>query len=270
MKMTAIDRSLILITALLASYQIVVGIDGLGTVPITAYTIAFGALLVAMLLLIILGFGILDSPVVVIVSSVIPLSLSLGLVWEHLASYRTLYLLFTIVGFAAVIFTRSISIPGKLQTFVLAVVHGIAGMAIFLLPSILAADGTKSPAFALVGLGGTVHAHDRLFCVRLQIWVVGCHAKSVTYFHKGENDVKKHLVGKNFTFHRHSADGHHCIVYHRWRTWDNLRGTQPDRFRREHGPVGTLPVVVHYFCDRDHCYRDHGGACGLPAYQKQT
>jgi len=156
MKMTAIDRSLILITALLASYQIVVGIDGLGTVPITAYTIAFGALLVAMLLLIILGFGILDSPVVVIVSSVIPLSLSLGLVWEHLASYRTLYLLFTIVGFAAVIFTRSISIPGKLQTFVLAVVHGIAGMAIFLLPSILAADGTKSPVFALVGLGGAM------------------------------------------------------------------------------------------------------------------
>jgi len=156
MKMTAIDRSLILITALLASYQIVVGIDGLGTVPITAYTIAFGALLVAMLLLIILGFGILDSPVVVIVSTVIPLSLSLGLVWEHLASYRTLYLLFTIVGFAAVIFTRSISIPGKLQTFVLAVVHGIAGMAIFLLPSILAADGTKSPVFALVGLGGAM------------------------------------------------------------------------------------------------------------------
>ena len=58
MKMTSIDRILILLTALLASYQIVVGIDGLGTVPITAYTIAFGALLVAMLLLTILGPGV--------------------------------------------------------------------------------------------------------------------------------------------------------------------------------------------------------------------
>ena len=156
MKMTAADRTLILITALLASYQIVVGIDGLGTVPITAYTIAFGALLVAMLLLIILGFGILESPVVVIVSTVIPLSLSLGLVWEHLASYRPSYLLFTIIGFTAIIITRSISIPGKLQTFVIAVVHGVAGLTIFLLPSILAANGTKNPGFALVGLGGAM------------------------------------------------------------------------------------------------------------------
>ena len=156
MKMTATDRILILITALLASYQIVVGIDGLGRVPITAYTIAFGALLVAMLLMLILGFGILDSPIVVIVSTVIPLALSLGLVWEHLASYRTSYLLFTIIGFVAIIVTRYISIPGKLQTFVLAIVHGVAGITIFLLPSILAANGTKDPGFALVGLGGAM------------------------------------------------------------------------------------------------------------------
>jgi len=156
MKMTSIDRILILITALLASYQIVVGIDGLGTVPITTYTIAFGALLVAMLLLIILGFGILDSPIVVIVSTIIPLALSLGLVWEHFASYRTQYLLFTIIGFAAIILTRSFPIPDKIQTFVLAVVHGIAGLTIFLLPSILAANGIRDPGFALVGLGGAM------------------------------------------------------------------------------------------------------------------
>jgi hypothetical protein len=156
MKMTITDRILILVTALLASYQIVVGIDGLGRVPITAYTIAFGALLVAMLLMLILGFGILDSPIVVIVSTIIPLALSLGLVWEHFASYRNPYLLFTLIGFSAIIITRYISIPGKLQTFVLAIVHGIAGMTIFLLPSILAANGTKDPSFALVGLGGAM------------------------------------------------------------------------------------------------------------------
>ena len=156
MKMTTTDRLLILLTALLASYQIVVGIDGLGSVPITAYTITFGALLVAMLLLIILGFGVLDSPIVVIVSTVIPLALSLGLVWEHLASYRTPYLVFTIVGFVAIIITRIISIHERLPTLLLAVVHGVAGMTIFLLPSILAADGTMHPGFALVGLGGAM------------------------------------------------------------------------------------------------------------------
>ena len=156
MKMTASDRILILLTALLASYQIVVGIDGLGTVPITAYTIAFGALLVAMLLMLILGFGILDSPIVVIVSTIIPLALSLGLVWEHLASYRTPYLFFTIIGFTTIILTRFLPLPGKLPTFVLAVIHGLSGMIIFLLPSILAADGSMRPGFALVGLGGAM------------------------------------------------------------------------------------------------------------------
>ena len=156
MKMTSTDRILILVTALLASYQIVVGIDGLGTVPITAYTIAFGALLVAMLLMLILGFAVLDSPVVVIVSTIIPLAMSLGMVWEHLASYQTPYLLFTIIGFAAVIATRFLPMPGKLPTLVLAIVHGAAGMTIFLLPSILAANGTMNPGFALVGLGGAM------------------------------------------------------------------------------------------------------------------
>jgi len=156
MKMTSIDRFLLLLTGLLAGYQVAVGINGLGTIPITAYTIGFGVLLVAGLLLIILGFDVLDSPIVVIVSTIIPLSLSLGLVWEHLASYRTPYLLFAIVGFLAVSLSRSIPIKSKLPTIILALVHGIAGMTIFLLPSVLAANGTMNPAFALVGLGGAL------------------------------------------------------------------------------------------------------------------
>jgi hypothetical protein len=156
MKMTLLDRILLLITALLAAYQVAIGINGLGTVPIMAYTIAFGVLLVAVLLLIILGFDILDSPIVVIVSTIIPLSLSLGLVWEHLEAWRVPYLIFVIVGFLAILVTRSFPMPGKLPTIVLAIVHGIAGMMIFLLPTILAAQGVTRPGFALVGLGGAL------------------------------------------------------------------------------------------------------------------
>jgi len=156
MKMTALDRVLLLITGLLAAYQIVVGIDQLSTAPIIAYTIAFGVLLVAGLLLIILGFDVLDSPVVVIVSTIIPLALSLGLVWEHLASFRTLYLIFTIVGFLAVALTRTIPMKNKLPTITIAVVHGIAGMTIFLLPIVLAFQGVMNSAFALVGIGGAL------------------------------------------------------------------------------------------------------------------
>jgi hypothetical protein len=156
MKMTPLDRVLLLLTGLLAAYQVAVGINGLGAVPITAYTIGFGVLLVAGLLLIILGFEVLDSPIVVIVSTVIPLAISLGLVWEHLASFRTSYLVFAIVGFLAVTLTRSLPLKGKLPIIVLAIVHGISGMVIFLLPSVLAAQGVTRPSFALVGLGGAL------------------------------------------------------------------------------------------------------------------
>jgi hypothetical protein len=156
MKMTPLDRILLLLTGLLAAYQIVVGIDQLSTAPIIAYTIAFGVLLVAGLLLIILGFDVLDAPVVVIVSTVIPLALSLGLVWEHLASYRTPYLVFVIIGFLAVTFTRAIQIQNKLPTIVLAVTHGIAGLTIFLLPIILSVQGVTRPLFSLVGVGGAL------------------------------------------------------------------------------------------------------------------
>ena len=151
-----LDRVLLLITGLMAAYQVAVGIDGLGNVPMIAYTVAFGVLLVAGLLLIILGFEILNSPVVVIVSTIIPLSLSLGLVWEHLENWRSLYLGFVIVGFLFILLTRSFSTPGNLPTIILAFVHGIAGLIIFLLPSILAANGTMKPGFALVGLGGAL------------------------------------------------------------------------------------------------------------------
>ena len=156
MKISALDRVLLLLTSLLAAYQIVVGINDLSTLPIIAYTIAFGVLLIASLLMIILGMDVLDSPAVVIVATIIPLSLSTGLVWEHLPAWQTGYLVFTLLGFLAVLITRLFPIPGKLPTIVLAIVHGVAGMVIFLLPIIMVLQGRAAPGFALVGLGGAL------------------------------------------------------------------------------------------------------------------
>jgi hypothetical protein len=156
MKMTMLDRVLLLLTGLLAAWQVAIGIDAFDTLPVIAYTLGFGVLLVAGLLLIILGFEILDSPAVVIVSTLIPLSLALGLAWQYLEAYRTAYLIFTIGGFLAVTLTRLIPAPGKLPVFTLAVTHGIAGLTIFLLPILLSTNGTVRPGFALVGLGGAL------------------------------------------------------------------------------------------------------------------
>jgi len=156
MKMTILDRILLLLPGLLAAWQVAIGINGADTLPMIAYTIAFGVVLVAGLLLIILGFDVLDSPIVVIVSTIIPLSLSLGLVWEHLPAFRSGYLVFVIAGFLAILTTRLLSMKNKFPVIVLAVVHGIAGLTIFLLPIVWALTGRATHGFALVGVGGAL------------------------------------------------------------------------------------------------------------------
>jgi hypothetical protein len=156
MKISILDRVLLLFTGLLAAYQIAFVIDDFSALPLIAYTIAFGVLLVSGLLIILLGFEVLDSPVVIIVSTIIPLTLSLGLVWQHLASFRVLYLIFVVIGFLAIVITRSFPMLSKLPTIVLAFVHGVAGLTIFLLPIILSMRGQTNPFFSLVGIGGAL------------------------------------------------------------------------------------------------------------------
>jgi hypothetical protein len=155
-KLSALDRLLLLGMVLLAAYQIVVGVDPLPAGPILAYTIAFGVLLVAGLLMIILGFEALDAPVVVVISTIIPLSLALGLIWDHMPSLLTVGLVAGSLGLLAVFASRALPLPAALQTLVLAVVHGIAGLTIFALPLFMSVQRQVHPAFALVGLGGAL------------------------------------------------------------------------------------------------------------------
>lgn len=151
--MKPIDRILLLLTALLASYQVVQGIDGLDSMAIACYTIAFGVIIIACLLMIILGFEVLDAPLVVITSTLIPTSMALGLVSEYLHTYLVPYGLFILVGVGSIILTRFLG-PKSFGVMVLALVHGVAGMTIFLLPILLALRGREPMGFALVGVGG--------------------------------------------------------------------------------------------------------------------
>jgi hypothetical protein len=107
-------------------------------------------------LLIILGLDVLESPIVVIVSTIIPLGLSLGLVWEHLPAYRIAYLVFAIAGFLAIVITRLVPRRNRLPVILLASIHGVAGMTIFLLPILWAINGRATPGFSLVGIGGAL------------------------------------------------------------------------------------------------------------------
>ncbi|MBM3144888.1 MAG: hypothetical protein FJ010_07925 [Chloroflexi bacterium] len=151
--MKPLHRIFLLLTALLASYQVVQGIDGLERMAIACYTIAFGMLIVASLLMMILGFEVLDSPLVVISSTLIPASLALGLVSEYLDVILIPYGIFIVAGMLVILITR-LAGPQKLAVIVLAVVHGVAGLAIFALPIILALRGDTKGGFAWVGIGG--------------------------------------------------------------------------------------------------------------------
>jgi hypothetical protein len=156
MKITILDRILLLVTGVISAYQIAVGIDGFGRLPIISYTIAFGVLLIAALLMLILGLEVLDSPIVVIVSTIIPLSMATGLVWQHLPQYKLPYLIFAIAGLFAIILTRTVTIKNKLPLFILTIVHGIAGLTIFLLPLIQVLSGRIPPGFVLISVGGAL------------------------------------------------------------------------------------------------------------------
>jgi hypothetical protein len=153
--MTPLDRVLLILTGVLAAYQVVVGVEGLGGVPTWSYTAAFGVLLIAGMLLIIFGFEILESPLVVVVAAIIPLSLSLGLVAQYLPGLAVAFAVFSAGGLLAILISRYL-FPGRGATLVLATVHGVAGLVIFGLPIYLSVSGVTPPGFMLVGLGGAL------------------------------------------------------------------------------------------------------------------
>jgi hypothetical protein len=151
--MKPLDRIILLIIALLASYQVVQGIDGLNNMAIACYTIAFGVIVIASLLMIILGLEVLDAPVVVIASTLIPLSLALGLISQFLHKILIPYGIFIVAGFAAIVITRYVG-PRKLAVVILTIAHGVAGLTISFLPFVFALQGKVPSGFAFVGIGG--------------------------------------------------------------------------------------------------------------------
>ncbi len=151
--MKPFHRILLLITALFASYQVVQGIAGLSSMAIACYTVSFGVLVIASLMMLILGFEVLDSPLVIIASTLIPLSLALGLVTQFLRPYLIPYGVFAVVGFFAIVVTR-LTGPKMMAVMTLAIVHGVAGLTIFFLPIVLVFQGKAPGGFAWVGIGG--------------------------------------------------------------------------------------------------------------------
>ena len=158
--MTLFDQIVLLATGLVAIYLIwrfwgeYSGSESKPSYDIY-YIISFAVLLVAGLLLIFFGYGVLASPWVVIVSVLIPACLSLGLVAEFYPQYEKGYLAFVVIGLLAIAITRFTG-PEGLATIVLIIVHSVAGLAIFFIP-IIAVRQDKAPGgFIWVTVGGVL------------------------------------------------------------------------------------------------------------------
>ena len=88
----------------------------------------------------------------------------------------------SIVGLISILATR-IYQTGKTPTIVLAVVHGLAGMVIFILPISLSLSGTVTAWFALVGVGGAL---------------IGLTGMALAFIKMGTSIIPKELIYKIF------------------------------------------------------------------------
>lgn len=114
------------------------------------YLMGFAVLLVSGLLLIFLGLGILATPLVLTVASLIPLGISMGLAEEYFPAWKTYFKWFAAVGFVAIA-VSSIGGLDILKKISVPLFHGVAGLVIFLGPFF--AKGAPK-GFYWVGIGG--------------------------------------------------------------------------------------------------------------------
>jgi hypothetical protein len=116
------------------------------------YLMGFAVLLISGLLLIFLGLGILASPYVLTVASLIPLGISMGLAEEYFPAWKKAFKWFATVGFLAIAIT-SIGGMDSLRKIAVPLFHGVAGLVIFIGPFV--AKGAPK-GFWWVGIGGAL------------------------------------------------------------------------------------------------------------------
>lgn len=166
--MTVFDRIILLLTGLVAAYLVFILYKDYQSRdpkprPNILYMISFTVLLVSGVLLILFGWEILPRPEIIVVTTLLPFGIAVGLVCEfYKEKFGTPYKIFAFLGLFAIILTRFIpGVSRGLQVVSIATVHSIFGLTVFLVP-ILAVKAGKAPknfifvtvGEILIGLGG--------------------------------------------------------------------------------------------------------------------
>lgn len=118
------------------------------------YSISFGVMAIAGILLIILGFEVLSSPLIIVVASIVPLGLATGLISEFHPSYETPYVIFATAGLLFIALTRFVVEAG--EALAISTVHTIAGLTIIAVPVLAVLQDKTVKSFIWVSVGGSL------------------------------------------------------------------------------------------------------------------
>jgi hypothetical protein len=153
--MFTLDNLFLLLTGLLAAYLCWYFWQRYGQTKALCnvyYLMGFAVLLISGLLLIFhpSHLGLLASPYVLTVASLIPLGISMGIAEEYFPAWKKAFKWFALIGFLAIAVT-SLAGMADLKRIAVPLFHGVAGLVIFLGP-FLAKSAPKG--FFWVGIGG--------------------------------------------------------------------------------------------------------------------
>lgn len=153
--MLNLDGAILLLTGLTAVYAIY-RLWGRYSAEKNLYDIYYMAMMAVLfvsgVLLILFGWGLLASPLILTVTTLMPLALSLGLVTQFLPKYQKAYTIFAVLGFLAIAVTSLGNMSAK--SIAVPVFHGVAGLLIVGIPLKRCLTGNAPKGFGLIGVGG--------------------------------------------------------------------------------------------------------------------
>ncbi len=167
-KISVVNRIIFLLTGHLAGYKVVGGMEAYSELTTFYYTISFGMLVLASILLMLLGFEILNNDGVLILAALIPVGLSLGLVNQYLPEFHHIYLGINIVAMLAITISRFYA-SEKTAVIVLSLVHGIAGAIVVWIPLVLVINEKHNLLTLLISVGGIIIGLEGLLLAFLKM-----------------------------------------------------------------------------------------------------
>ncbi len=149
-------RFVLMFTAVMAGWQIAHGLPEDAPLPLVAYTVGFGVLLLSCLWLTLMGLEVLHHPLVVVVAALVPLSFSLGLVGEYWPQRMPVFLAFAVTGMIGIVYSRLGEVSRRLSVLIVALVHGVAGLVIVGVPVWVWGQSLARPGILGISAGGVL------------------------------------------------------------------------------------------------------------------